>query len=202
MLAIKKSRKGVTLYKVKQQNNVDIVVVLYFLSLVATLSMYSIDWFNLANVRNIVITFIRNYSRVFLVSTSLYLDWRWKLQLTITASVRWEIRMNLMIFCVSFTVKGTWKESFKVKVAGCNFTNCNFTKINFFEGFFKFDLNVWTNHFQIATFIYCFHSSCFHRNSFFIETTVFSPINGHSKRRTPLISGQIFFQWPFLVKIS
>ena len=74
MLAIKKSRKGVTLYKVKQQNNVDIVVVLYFLSLVATLSMYSIDWFNLANVRNIVITFIRNYSRVFLVSTSLYLD--------------------------------------------------------------------------------------------------------------------------------
>ena len=26
--------------------------------------------------------------------------------------------------------------------------------------------------------------------------TVFSPINGHSKMRTPLISGQSFFHWP------
>ena len=28
------------------------------------------------------------------------------------------------------------------------------------------------------------------------EGTVFSPINGHSKRRTPLISGQFFFHRP------
>ena len=76
MLATKKSRKGVTLYEVKQQNNVDIVLVLCFLSLVATLSMYFINWFNLANVKNVVIAFIRNYFRVFLVNTSLYLDSR------------------------------------------------------------------------------------------------------------------------------
>ena len=76
MLATKKSRKSVTLYEVKQQNNFDIVLVLCFLSLVATLSMYFIDWFNLANVKNIVIAFNRNYSRVFLVNTSLYLDSR------------------------------------------------------------------------------------------------------------------------------
>ena len=104
MLATKKSRKGVTLYEVKQQNNVDLVVVLCFLSLVATLNMYFIDCFNLANVKNIVIAFIRNHCRVFLVNTSLYLDSRWNLcfTLTIAASVRWEIRMNLMIFCVSY----------------------------------------------------------------------------------------------------
>ena len=76
MLAAKKFRKGVTLYEVKQQNNVDMVVVLRFSSLVATFSMYFIDWFNLANKKNIVIAFIRNYSRVFLVNTSLYLDSR------------------------------------------------------------------------------------------------------------------------------
>ena len=76
MLATKKSRKSVTLYEVKQQNNFDIVLVLCFLSLVATLSMCFIDWFNLANVKNIVIAFNRNYSRVFLVNTSLYLDSR------------------------------------------------------------------------------------------------------------------------------
>ena len=54
MLATKKSRKSVTLYEVKEQNNVDIILVLCVLSLVATLSMYFIDWFNLANVKNIV----------------------------------------------------------------------------------------------------------------------------------------------------
>ena len=27
------------------------------------------------------------------------------------------------------------------------------------------------------------------------EVRVFSPINGHSKRRTPLISGHFFFHW-------
>ena len=69
MLATKKSRNGVNLFEVKQQNNVGIIVVLCFLSLVAALNMYFIDWFNLANVKNIVIAFIRNYSRVFLVST-------------------------------------------------------------------------------------------------------------------------------------
>ena len=76
MLATKKSRKGVTLYEAKQQNNVDIVLVLCFLSLVETLCIYFIDWFNLANVKNIVIAFIRDYSRVFLVNTPLYLDSR------------------------------------------------------------------------------------------------------------------------------
>ena len=74
MLATKKSSEGVTVYEVKQLNNVDVVVVLCFLSLVATLNMYFIDWFNLANVKNIVIAFIINYSRVFLVNTSPYLD--------------------------------------------------------------------------------------------------------------------------------
>ena len=34
------------------------------------------------------------------------------------------------------------------------------------------------------------------------EDTVFSPINGHSKRRTPLISGQFFFTGRILVKVS
>ena len=76
MLTIKKSRKGVTLYEVKQQNNADIILLLCFLILVVTLSMYLIDWFNLANLKNIVIAFIRNYSHVFLVNTSLYLDSR------------------------------------------------------------------------------------------------------------------------------
>ena len=76
MLTTEKSRKGITLYKVKHQNNVDIVLVLRFLSLAATLSMYFIDWFNLANVKNTVIAFIRNYSRVFLMNASLYLDSR------------------------------------------------------------------------------------------------------------------------------
>ena len=74
MLATKKSRKGVTLYEVKQQNNVEIVLVLCFLSLVETLSIYFIDWFNLGNVKNI--DHDRDYSRVFLVNTSLYLDSR------------------------------------------------------------------------------------------------------------------------------
>ena len=31
----------------------------------------------------------------------------------------------------------------------------------------------------------------------FHENTVFSLINGHSKRQTPLISGQYFFHRPF-----
>ena len=74
MLATKKSKKGVTLYEVKQQNNVEIVLVLCFLSLVETLSIYFIDWFNLGNVKNI--DHDRDYSRVFLVNTSLYLDSR------------------------------------------------------------------------------------------------------------------------------
>ena len=76
MLATKKSRKGITLCEVKKQNNIDTVVVLCFLSLVATLNMYFIDCFNLVNVKNIVIAFIRNHCRVFLVNTSLYLDSR------------------------------------------------------------------------------------------------------------------------------
>ena len=76
MLATKKSTQGITLYEIKQQNNVDIVLVRSFLSLVATLSMYFIGLFNLANVKNIVIAFIRNYSRVFLLNTLLYLDSR------------------------------------------------------------------------------------------------------------------------------
>ena len=76
MLTTEKSRKGITLYKVKHQNNVDIVLVLRFLRLAATLSMYFIDWFNLANVKNIVIAFFTNNSRVFFVNTSLYLDSR------------------------------------------------------------------------------------------------------------------------------
>ena len=33
-------------------------------------------------------------------------------------------------------------------------------------------------------------------SSFYEQRTVFSPINGHSKRRTPLISGQFFFHQP------
>ena len=50
MLATRKSRKGVTLYEVKQQSNVDIAVVLCVLSLVATLNMYLIDWFNIVTL--------------------------------------------------------------------------------------------------------------------------------------------------------
>ena len=58
MLAIKKFRNGVTLYEVKQQNNVDIVVLLCCLSLAATLNLYFIGWLTLANAKNIVIVFI------------------------------------------------------------------------------------------------------------------------------------------------
>ena len=76
MLATKKSRKGAALCEVKQRSNVDIAVVLCFVNLVATLNMYFIDWFNLANVKNIVIAFIRNYSRLFFVNTSLCPDSR------------------------------------------------------------------------------------------------------------------------------
>ena len=51
LLATKKCRKGVSLYEV-------------------------IDWFNLANVNNIIITFIINFSRVFYVKTCLCHDSR------------------------------------------------------------------------------------------------------------------------------
>ena len=67
----------------------------------ATLSMYFVDWLNFANVKTIVLAFIRNsieYNIVvyFLVSTCLYLDSRWNLCLTLTiaASVRWKIPHN------------------------------------------------------------------------------------------------------------
>ena len=68
LLATKKTRKGVTLYEVKHQNNVEVVLVLCCLSLnfyvadisFATLSMCFVWWFNFANVKIIVLAFIRN----------------------------------------------------------------------------------------------------------------------------------------------
>ena len=126
--ATTKTRKGVTLYEVKYQNNVEVVLVLCCLSLnfylasisFATLRMYFVYWFNLANLKTIVLAFIRNSRecRVFLVSTCLYHDSRLNLcfTLTTTASVRWEIRQNLTIFFVNFPVKGTCEGFFLIKL--------------------------------------------------------------------------------------
>ena len=52
------------------------------------------------------------------MNTCLYLDSRWDLCfiLTITASVHWEIRQNLTIFCVSFPVKGTYEGIFYLRL--------------------------------------------------------------------------------------
>ena len=105
MLATKKSRKGVTLYEVKQQNNVEIVLVLCFLSLVETLK-------------------------------------------------------HLFY----------WLGSFKVKVAGCNFTNCNFTKINFFYRVFGP-----TTFRQLLLFI-AFTQVVFTEKVCFIQTTSFNSL--------------------------
>ena len=68
ILASTKTRKGFTLYEVKHQNNVEVILVLCCLSLnfylgsisFATLSMYFVYWFNFANVKTIVLAFIRN----------------------------------------------------------------------------------------------------------------------------------------------
>ena len=71
ILATTKTRKGFTLYEVEQQNNVDIVLVLWCLRLncellpfasisFATLSMFFVDWLNFANVMTIVLAFIRS----------------------------------------------------------------------------------------------------------------------------------------------
>ena len=58
---------------------------------VITLNMYFVDCFNLANVKNI--------KRVFLITTSLYLDSKGNLCfiLTTITSVRWKIRKNLIV---------------------------------------------------------------------------------------------------------
>ena len=71
ILAITKTRKDFTLYEVEHQSNVDVVLVLCCSSLnfelllfasisFATLSMYFIDWLNFANVKTVVLAFIRN----------------------------------------------------------------------------------------------------------------------------------------------
>ena len=84
---------------------------------------------------------------VFLVNTCLNLDSRWNLCFTliITAYVRWEIRHNLMIFFISFPVKGTCEGVFLLKLQAV-FTNCNFAKdellLRFF--FWTFDKKCWT----------------------------------------------------------
>ena len=63
MVAIKNVQKSFALYKDKHQNKVDMVLMLCFFKFdcisVATLSMYFVDWFNLANVKNIMLAFIR-----------------------------------------------------------------------------------------------------------------------------------------------
>ena len=68
ILATTKTRKGVTLNEVKHQNNAEVVLMFCCASLnfylasisVATLSMYFVHWFNFANVKTIVLAFIRN----------------------------------------------------------------------------------------------------------------------------------------------
>ena len=63
MVATKNVSKSFAIYKYKHKNKVDIVLVLCFFKFdcisVATLSMYFVDWFNLVNVKNIVLAFIR-----------------------------------------------------------------------------------------------------------------------------------------------
>ena len=68
ILATTKTRKGVTLNEVKHQNNSEVVLMFCCASLnfylasisFATLSMYFVHWFNFANVKTIVLAFIRN----------------------------------------------------------------------------------------------------------------------------------------------
>ena len=68
ILATTKTRKGVTLNEVKHQNNAEVVLMFCCASLnfylasisFATLSMYFVHWFNFANVKTIVLAFIRN----------------------------------------------------------------------------------------------------------------------------------------------
>ena len=68
ILATAETKTGVTLHKVKHQNNVEVALVLCWLSLnfylasisFATLSMYFVYWFNFAKVTTIVFAFIRN----------------------------------------------------------------------------------------------------------------------------------------------
>ena len=68
ILATAETKTGVTLHKVKHQNNVEVALVLCWLSLnfylasisFATLSMYFVYWFNFAKVKTIVFAFIRN----------------------------------------------------------------------------------------------------------------------------------------------
>ena len=71
IVATTKTRKGFTLFKVEHQNNIDVVMVLCYLSFsfevlpfasisFATLNIYFVDWFNFANVKTIVLALIRN----------------------------------------------------------------------------------------------------------------------------------------------
>ena len=65
-LAITKTRKCFTLYEIEHQNNVDVALVLYYLSLnfesvsLATLTMHFVDWLIFSNVKTIVLAFIGN----------------------------------------------------------------------------------------------------------------------------------------------
>ena len=71
ILATTKTRKAATLYELEHQNNVEGVLVLCCLSFnfefllfasisFATLSMYFVDWSNFANIKTIVLAFIRH----------------------------------------------------------------------------------------------------------------------------------------------
>ena len=66
ILVTRKIRKGFTFYEIEHQNNVDVALVLYYLSLnfesiyLATLTMHFVDWLIFANVKIIVLAFIRN----------------------------------------------------------------------------------------------------------------------------------------------
>ena len=89
----KKSRKVLLSMKIKPERRWYRSVALFFkfdCISVANLSMYFVDCFNLANVENIMLVFIRIvvYFIVFLLIQG---------EITTTTSVRWKIRKNLTV---------------------------------------------------------------------------------------------------------